>query len=411
MVAVNVLYRVGARDEEAERTGFAHLFEHLMFGGSVNAPDYDEVAQQIGAENNAFTSNDLTNYYLKLPAANLETALWLEADRMANLDISERPLEVQRQVVVEEFKQRYLNQPYGDAWLKIRPMAYKNHPYQWATIGKSIAHIEEATLSEVSAFYAKHYSPNNAIVSVVGGIDPENAFALVEKYFGAISSTGERNTFTYPTEAERLIPEEEHVEANVPSNAFYFAWQMPERLSPDFHAADMVTDVLSRGNSSRLYQRLVKNEQLVSEISAYASGDFGPGLIIIQGKPHPGITFEQVEASLLAEINRLQTEPIPDHELEKVKNQYEASTVGGETSILNTAMSLCFAEMLGDPEMVNTDMTKYRAVTAEQVQAQARKLLTPEKRVALYYKATKAGASDDTTTDAKSATNQLFSAE
>lgn len=389
MVAVNLLYRVGARDEDSDRTGFAHLFEHLMFGGAVNAPDYDEVAQQLGAENNAFTSNDLTNYYLKLPAANLETALWLEADRMANLDISERPLEVQRSVVIEEFKQRYLNQPYGDAWLKIRPMAYKRHPYQWATIGKNIQHIEEASLEDVQAFYAKHYSPNNAILSVVGGIDAETTFELVEKYFGGIPSKGVRNAFSYPSEVTRQAPESAEVEAAVPSDAFYFAWQMPDRHSADFHAADMVTDVLSRGNSSRLYQRLVKNEQLVSEVSAYASGDFGPGLIVIQGKPHPGVSFDQVEASIQEELIRLQSELIPESELEKVKNQYEASTVGGETSILNTAMSLCFAEMLGDPEMVNTDMTKYRAVTAEEVQAQARSLLTPEKRVALYYKATK----------------------
>ena len=304
MVAFNLLYKVGAKNEQESRTGFAHLFEHLMFGGSVNIPSFDGPLQEVGGENNAFTSNDLTNYYMHLPKESLETAFWLESDRMLALAFNPKSLEVQRQVVIEEFKQRYLNQPYGDVYLLLRPLAYLKHPYKWATIGKDISHIEEANMEEVKAFFYKFYRPNNAILSVVGDVDPEEIFSLTQKWFGPIES-GEAVKNDYLHEEVQVQERTLTVERDVPLDAIYKAYHMPERLHPDFYATDLITDILSLGNSSRLYRRLVKEKSLFNDLNAYITGDIDPGLLIIAGKLNPGVEMNLAEKAIEDELQKL----------------------------------------------------------------------------------------------------------
>ena len=282
VACVNILYDVGARDENENKTGFAHLFEHLMFGGSVNIPDYDKPLQQVGGTSNAFTSNDITNYYETLPLENLETALWLESDRMLSLAFTPKSLEVQRNVVIEEFKQRYLNQPYGDVWLLLRPLAYKNHPYLWPTIGKEISHIENAAMEDVKAFFKKHYCPLNAILCIAGNMEEEKALKLAEKWFSDIPS-GDPYIRNLPKEPVQNEPRELRVERDVPADAIYKVWHMCSRTSPKYYATDLISDILSRGKSSRLYQILVKEKRMFTEANAFVMGDLDEGLFVFSG--------------------------------------------------------------------------------------------------------------------------------
>lgn len=385
--AFNLMYDVGARDEQPDKTGFAHLFEHLMFGGSANIPDYDAVAQRMGAENNAFTNNDITNYYLTFPANQLETAFWLESDRMLQLDFSERSLEVQRQVVIEEFKQRYLNQPYGDVWLKLRPLAYKKHPYQWATIGKEVSHIENATLADVEAFFYKHYRPDNAVLAVSGPYTPEHIFALAEKWFGGIPASG-RPTRKLPAESKQLAERRLQVQAEVPVDALYMAFHMPGKGKTGFYAADLLSDVLSRGKSSRLYRRLVKEQGLFSQLQAYITGDQDPGLFVINGQLVKGVLMADAEKAVWGELNRLQEELVAEQELQKNINQIEASLVFSETQGLNVAMNLCYFTLMGDTSAINHEIERYREVTVRDLQAQAKQLFSPQNASILEYHAT-----------------------
>jgi predicted Zn-dependent peptidase len=329
---LNVLYDVGARDENPNQTGFAHLFEHLMFGGSVNIPSYDEPLQRVGGENNAFTSNDITNYYITLPAVNLETACWLESDRMLSLAFSEKSLEVQKNVVCEEFKQRYLNQPYGDVWLKMRPLAYEKHPYQWATIGKNLAQIEEAKMEDVKAFFNTFYVPSNAILVVAGAVKTAEVKKLVEQWFGPIPS-GIKPVRNLPQEPAQLQEKRQIVEAKVPLNALYMAFHMPARQDAGYYAADLLSDILSRGNSSRLYRSLLKEQQLFSNINAYHLGSIDPGLFVVEGKPAPGVSMEKAEASIWQELDRLKNESVGEDELAKVKNKMESTMEFAEMSL------------------------------------------------------------------------------
>ena len=326
LAAMNILYNVGARDEDPDKTGFAHLFEHLMFGGSVNVPSYDEPLQQVGGENNAFTNNDITNYYLTLPATNLETGFWLESDRMLSLDFSEKSLEVQRSVVIEEFKQRYLNQPYGDVWLLLRPLVYKVHPYQWPTIGKKIEHIEDATLEDVKDFFHRFYCPDNAVMVVSGQVKTAQVERLTNKWFSEIPSgnVALRNLPVEPvqTEERRLV-----VERDVPTHALYIAYHMGSRLDADYHTADLITDILSRGKSSRLHQNLIKKKRLFTEISAYITGSTDNGLLVVSGKPAPGVSLDEAEAAVLAEIDLFQSRGVDEGELLKVQNKVESTLV------------------------------------------------------------------------------------
>ena len=384
MAVVNILYDVGARDEHPDQTGFAHLFEHLMFGGSVNIPSYDEPLQRVGGENNAFTSNDITNYYITLPSVNLETAFWLESDRMLSLAFSEKSLEVQRNVVCEEFKQRYLNQPYGDVWLKLRPMAYKEHPYQWATIGKSLDHIENANIDDVKAFFSRHYNPSNAIMVVGGDVKVEEVKRLAEKWFGNIPS-GEKLPRLLPIEDDQREERKETVHANVPLNAIYKVFHMPARTESGYYAADLVSDILSRGNSSRLFRNLLKDKKLFSDINAYLTGSLDAGLFVVEGKPLPGVSMEHAEAAIWEELNRISTELVPDAELTKVKNKMESTMIFSEMSLLDKAMNLAYFELLGDANELNVETQKYLNVSAEDIRDQAKHIFRKENSSTLYY--------------------------
>ena len=385
MVAINVLYDVGARDEHPEHTGFAHLFEHLMFGGSIHIPDYDTHVQNAGGENNAWTNNDITNYYITLPKQNVETGFWLESDRMLSLDFSEKSLEVQRHVVIEEFKQRNLNQPYGDVGHLVRGMAFKKHPYQWPTIGKEPAHIENATLDEVKDFFFRFYAPNNAILSVTGNISFEETVALAEKWFGPIPRRDVRlrNLPEEPqqTEERRLV-----VERNVPVDALYMAFHKCNRRHPDYHTFDLMSDILCNGRSSRLIQHLVQQKQVFSSIDAYISGSIDNGLIQIGGKPAPGVSLEEAEAAVWQELEAMKTERIDESELEKVKNRYESEQIFSNINYLNVATNLAFFELIGQAEDINHEVEKYRAITAERIMEVSKQTFVRENCSVLYYK-------------------------
>lgn len=386
IVAFNLLYDVGARDEDASRTGFAHLFEHLMFGGSVNIPDYDEVVEKAGGQNNAFTSNDITNYYITLPKDNLEQAFRLESDRMLSLAFTPKSLEVQRQVVIEEFKQNYLNQPYGDIHLLLRPLAYKKHPYQWPTIGKEVLHIEEATMEEVKAFFYKHYAPNNAILVVAGDVDVEEIKALSEKWFAPIErrKVAERNLPKEPRQEEARMLK---VERDVPVDVIYKAFHMCARRDDDFFATDLISDILSRGNSSRLYNSLVKEQKLFSDIDAFIGGELDEGLFYFAGKLTSGVSMEQAEAGIDSEIEKLKTQLVVDNELRKVKNKVESAHMFSELNVLNKAMNLATSELMGDANLANKQIEFYEAVTAEKIQTIAKDIFRKENSNTLYYHA------------------------
>lgn len=384
MAVVNILYDVGARDEHPNQTGFAHLFEHLMFGGSVNIPNFDGPSQAAGAQNNAFTSNDITNYYITLPAANLETAFWLESDRMLGLAFSDKSLDVQRNVVCEEFKQRYLNQPYGDVWLRLRPLAYREHPYRWATIGKELAHIEHAKMDDVKAFFETYYNPANAYLVVAGNVETDKVKELAEKWFGSIPP-GRKYQRQLPPEPEQQAARREVVQAEVPQDAIYIAFHGPARYDNGYYAADLITDLLSQGPSSRLYRRLVKENELFSEINAYQTGSIDPNLLVVEGKPLPNVPMHVAEGAIWQQLEQLGAETIEPYELEKVKNKMESTMVFAEMAILEKAMNLAYFELLGDADGFNHETARYLAVTEVDIQRQAQQLFRKENSSTLIY--------------------------
>lgn len=388
MVAINVLYNVGAKDEDKEHTGFAHLFEHLMFGGSVNIPDYDAPVQLAGGENNAWTNNDITNYYLSLPKQNVETGFWLESDRMLSLDFSPKSLDVQRQVVIEEFKQRYLNQPYGDVSHLVRPLAFKEHPYQWPTIGKEISHIANATLEDVKDFFFHFYAPNNAILCITGNISFDETIRLAEKWFGPIPARDIRAR-NLPQEPKQTEERRLEVERAVPLDSLYMAFHMTERMHPDYYAFDILSDVLSNGNSSRLIQHLVKDRQVFTTIDAYISGTVEPGLFQISGKPAPGVSLEQAEAAIWEELEALKNTLVEEHELEKVKNKFESEQIFSNINYLNVATNLAFFELISKAEDLNNEVDNYRKVTSNQLKELACKAFVRENCSTLHYRAKK----------------------
>ena len=377
MVTINTLYKVGARDEDENKTGFAHLFEHLMFGGSVNIPYFDTPLQLAGGENNAFTSNDITNYYDVLPANNIETGLWLESDRMLSLAFTDRSLEVQRSVVIEEFKQRYLNQPYGDVWLNLRPLAYKEHPYKWATIGKEVSHIEEATMDDVKSFFKQYYCPSNAILCIAGNFDAENVKDLIEKWYGQIPSGTEpvRNLPVEPTQTEFRT---KTIERKVPANAFYYAFKMVDRNHPDYFVTDALSDALGRDKSSRLYTQLKKEKNLVSAINAYVMGSIDDGLLVITGKLNEGIDFEQLDTELWKLLDTFIENPISDNDLKHIMNKIRTTKEFQDLGILNRAMNLSMYEMLGNANLINEEDDKYKSIQSADLQRVAKKILRKE---------------------------------
>lgn len=388
IAAFNILYDVGAKDEVENRTGFAHLFEHLMFGGSKNIPDFDSPLQLAGGQSNAFTSNDITNYYCTLPVQNLETAFWLDSDRLNELAFTDKSLEVQRSVVIEEFKQRYLNQPYGDVWLLLRPLAYKEHPYKWATIGKEIKHIEDATMEEVKDFFYKHYTPSNAILCVAGNVEVDQVKELCEKWFAPIKreKSYQRNLPVEPkqTELRHLT-----VERDVPNDALYLTFHMCAKNDPEYFTADLISDVLSRGKSSRFTQKLVEQDKVFSSLDAYVMGSNDKGLFVVSGKPSEGISLDEAKTAVWKELNNLKAELVDAKELEKVKNKVISTNMFSEMSVLNKAMNLCFNELMGDASMINEQDEKYSAVTAEAIHAYANEIFIEENCCELYYKAKK----------------------
>ncbi|HNJ95366.1 MAG TPA: pitrilysin family protein [Ferruginibacter sp.] len=384
MAVVNVLYDVGARDEDPAKTGFAHLFEHLMFGGSVNIPVYDEPLQLAGGENNAFTTNDLTNYYCQLPAENLETAFWLESDRMLSLAFSKKSLEVQRKVVCEEFKEHYINKPYGDVWHKMRELAYTTHPYRWMTIGKELSHIENATLDDVKAFFHKHYNPSNAILVVAGNVSTEEVKRLAEKWFGPIPA-GEKYNRSLPAEPRQAAARSMTVKTDVPLDALYKCWHIYPRTDKRYYVADLITEVLSGGGSSRLYQSLVKDKKLFSNIECYHLGSTDAGLLTIEGKLVKGVKMEDAEAAVREELEKLQQEGVSQRELDKVKNKTESMIAFEDMSITNRAASLAIYELLGDANLINTELDRYRAVSAEEIRDESRVIFNENNSNTLYY--------------------------
>jgi zinc protease len=388
LVAFNILYNVGARDENPDKTGFAHLFEHLMFEGSVNIPNYDNPLQQAGGENNAFTNNNFTNYYITLPKENLETAFWLESDRMLELAFSQKKLDIQKKVVMEEFKQRYLNQPYGDWNLLLRPLAYKVHPYLWPTIGKDLSHIENANLQEVKDFFFSYYAPNNAILVVAGDVGEEEIKRLAEKWFSPIPKRNIpiRNIPIEPKQTEKRILE---IERPVPLDSIYQAYHMVDRLYLDYYATDLISDILSNGKSARLNQRLIKEKKLFNQVNAYITGDIDPGLFIVQGTLNQGIDFETAQAAIREELDLIWQKPLETDELVKVKNKIEANLELSEINILNKAMNLAFFELLGDADLINKEAENYQQVTFERLASVAKDLFNENNCSTLLYKAIK----------------------
>ncbi len=388
IIAMNVLYDVGARDEHPDKTGFAHLFEHLMFGGSVNIPHYDEQLEKAGGTNNAFTSNDVTNYYLTIPKNNLETGFWLESDRMLNLAFSKKSLEVQKNVVIEEFREVYLNKPYGDAWLLLSPLAYKKHPYRWPTIGADIRHIENVTMDDTKEFYQRFYNPNNAIVTIAGPVDTNEIKELCEKWFGNIPA-GPPNNRKLPVEEVQTEARHLHVERDVPANAIYKAWHIPERTSKDYYISDIVSDILSNGDSSRLYIELVKKKQIFSGIDAYITGSIDPGLFIISGRLMNGISFAAAEQAINDIIKELHDNSVRDRELQKVKNRIESMLVFTEIKVLEKAMNLAMFELIGDAILINKEAEQYALVNKNDILSFSQKYLTENNCSTLYYHAKK----------------------
>ena len=377
MAVVNTLYDVGARDESETQTGFAHLFEHLMFGGSINIPAFDSPLQNAGGESNAFTSNDITNYYNVLPAQNIETALWLESDRMLSLAFSEKSLEVQRSVVIEEFKQNYLNQPYGDAWLELRPLAYEVHPYKWATIGKEIKHIEDATLEDVKSFFHKYYNPANAILCIAGNFELDYIKTIVNKWFGDIPKQ-KKPVRILPAEPKQLAFRKKRIERDVPADCFYYAFKMAERKSEEYYMADVLSDELSKEKSSKLYLKLKKELQLVTEINTYILGSIDHGLFIITGKIAPDSSLEELDKALWLVLEEYKTIPINDEELKRLKLKIRTSREFQEQALLNRAMNLCFYELLGDANGMNEEAQIYQAIESSHLLALAQSLLLKE---------------------------------
>lgn len=378
LAAVNILYCVGARNEDPGRTGFAHLFEHLMFRGTKLIPDFDAPVQVACGENNAFTTNDYTDYYITLPRDNIETAFWLESDRMTGLDITPEKLEVEKRVVVEEFNQRYLNQPYGEQWLFLRGLVYKVHPYRWPTIGLSPEHIMGATLEDVRSFYRKYYDPANAILSVAADIEPERVFEMTEKWFGPLESD-RQPAVELPQEPLQTEGRRMRLARQVPATQITVAFLMGGRTSRDYYVCDLITDVLAGGASSRLYQRLVKERKLFSAINAYITGDLDPGMFVVTGQLLPGVACADAEQAVWEEFGNLKKEPVSDYELEKVKNKFEASALFGELNVMNKALNLGFYAMLGDMSLLNGEVGIYRSVTAEEVMATSARLFCRER--------------------------------
>lgn len=388
LAALNLLYDVGARDENPKRTGLAHLFEHLMFEGSVHVSNYDNELEMAGGQNNAFTNNDFTNYYLTLPRQNLETALWLESDRMLELAFSEQKLQLQKKVVAEEFKQSYLNQPYGDVWVLLRSLVYKVHPYQWPTIGKSIKHVQQVTLQEVKDFFYRYYRPNNAILVLSGDLQVPHTLELVQKWFTDIPSANGHSR-DLPAEPSQLKPRRLTVERDVPFDEIYMAFPTGRRLDPSFYTTDLITDVLASGQSARLRENLVKKRRIFSQANAWITASIDKGFLVVTGRLQKGQSMEKAEELIWEELEDLKHNLIETSELQKVLNKMEAHHTFAETGILSKSMNLAYYELLGDAKMLNEQVPHYLTISAEDIRQTAQQVFVPNQMSVLYYRAQK----------------------
>lgn len=386
MLAVNILYNVGARNELEDKTGFAHLFEHLMFAGSKHVPNFDEALQLAGGVSNAFTNNDITNYYDILPANNLDRALWLESDRLLHLNINERSLEVQRKVVMEEFRENYLNQPYGDVWHLLSKMAYKVHPYKWPTIGKDLSHIEDASLKDVQSFFDHYYRPDNAILVLAGNVDETTVRARVDHWFSDIPSE-EVEEKPIPKEPKQNEARFLEVASEVPLNAIFKVYHMGDRKSDNYYAMDFITDLLSDGNSSRFHTELIKKSKAFVQVDAYITGSMDNGLVILEGKLSPGATLKEADQLLQEQVGRLCTDKAEEREIEKTKNKLQSYYAFSEINLLNRAGNIAFSELLGDANMVNDEIERYLKLDAAQLQSEAQKIFKEENCSTLHYHA------------------------
>jgi predicted Zn-dependent peptidase len=386
MAVVNLVYDVGARDENPEQTGFAHLFEHLMFGGSVHIPDFDAPLQAAGGQSNAFTSNDITNYYDVLPAHNLDTALWLESDRMLALAFTPKSLEVQRQVVIEEFKQRYLNQPYGDAWLQLRPLAYQKHPYRWATIGKNIKHIADATMDDVRAFFQKHYHPGNAVLCIVGNFELAEIQQKVQHYFGNIPAQ---------TKIARQLPQEptqkrfrqKVITRKVPADSFYYAFQMGKRLDNDYYLADLLSDHIGNEKTGLLFTELQRKKRLVSEITAYITGSIDNGLFVITGKINPNRSLEELDTALWPLLEKYKAKKMSKPSLQQLVLKLQTAKAFQDQGLLSRAMNLSFFELLGDAALINQESARFANIQTADLQTYAQQLFDKNRCALLQIQA------------------------
>lgn len=384
MVAVNILYKVGSAHEQEPLTGLAHLLEHLMFGGSEHAPSFDQALQRAGGESNAWTSVDATNYYDVLPAPNLDTALWLESDRLIGLTLSNDSIATQKSVVIEEFKQRCLNAPYGDMAHLVGQLAYTVHPYRWPPIGRQVSDIEQATADDVRAFHQAHYAPNNAIICISGNVTRERAIQAVEHWFGDIPAR-QLPCCDRPIEPEQTQPRMLRVERDVPHTVITRAYHMPHRLSPDFPACDLLSDVLSNGKSARFYQNVIRTTGLFTELDASVGGTLDQGLFYIRGKLTDEATVEAAQQAIDNELQRLFDKGIDGYEVEKFVNKHIATSRFENVGYLQQAMRLCAYEQMGDAAMVNTEEETYRQVTPAHILDTAHRILAPSNCSTLIY--------------------------
>ena len=391
LASVDIHYHVGSRNDHPLQTGMAHLMEHLMFSGTPSVPSFDMVVQNAGGENNAFTTCDSTNYNITLPANNIGAALMLEADRMRHIKISKSNFELEKKVVLEEYKETCLNKPYGDSFHLLCQLAYKKHPYRWPTIGideKTIASLE---LQEARKFYQTFYQPSNAVLTVNSNIPSEDILAMVHLYFGNIKSMP-KETLKYPKEPVQKKMHSSVAPRKTPADAIYMAFHMGSRLEFDFYVADVISDILSNGHSTRLFKRLVRGKKLVSTIDASITGSLGPGLFIIEAKAIPGKSIEMVEEAIWAELDELKSKLIPAKELTKIKNTIEASLLFSEVNGLNKAITLGFFEMLGNAELANKEGEKYQAITRDDILKVSNKVFQKENCSIVYYERSPDGA-------------------
>jgi len=384
LVHVNILYNVGSRDENPEHTGLAHLFEHLMFSGSVNIPEFDSAVQHAGGTNNAFTNTDITNYYITLPAQNIETALWLESDRMISLDFSEKNLTVQKGVVIEEFKQRYLNQPYGDMWLQLRPLIYEKYPYSWATIGKEIEHVQKTEIDHIKSFFSRFYNPSNAILCIAGNIGLDETKNLVKKWFSDIPA-GKQNINSYAEETNTSVEKRKTIHADVPQDMLVMAFKVKSRKDPSYYALDILSDLLGKSDSSRLYDELVRKKQLFSQLYSYVTGELGPGMFVIEGKLSPGINIEDAEKEIWVILEDIKQGNCSEEEFEKIKNKTETAHLFSLTSPLNIAMALCMGKNMGNANLVNEESSYFQKVTRKTAISLANEIWIKNNTNVLYY--------------------------